>query len=95
MEAFGASGDGSGADGGEGSSSNGGAGDEGHHKLHQSIQPQLPIQLTQSLEVLLSKGNYVHCPNPKCKFVFEKLPPTPRRKNDVVLVSYFILVLRY
>lgn len=32
-----------------------------------SVAPSLPIQLTQSLEQLLSKGNYVHCPNPECK----------------------------
>ncbi len=39
----------------------------GSSNLRGSIPSMLPIQLTQSLEVLLSKGNYVHCPNPSCK----------------------------
>lgn len=62
-------------DAGEGSSSgvNGHNHNNSSNNLKSSVAPSLPIQLTHSLEQLLSKGNYVHCPNPDCKVFYFNL----------------------
>lgn len=78
--------------GGEGSSSTGRRSSDGAEEevgesssggsrtnVRNSIPPSLPIQLTHSLEMLLSKGNYVHCPNPQCKVRKERKGERERR----------------